>query len=146
MDNNINIDNLELASYGSRIKSFIIDDLLLTIITIIIFWQPISNTNGDFMSVIAILNQAFLQILILKFLYQTFFIWYYGATLGKMAAKIRVIDFDHYGRVSLGSAMMRAMIRIVSESIFYLGFFLSFFSESKQTLHDKIARTLVVND
>lgn len=143
--NDIDIDNLELATTNSRIKSFIIDDVLLTTITIIMLWQPISSVDGDFMSVVVIMNQAFLQIIFLKFLYQTFFIWHYGATLGKMVAKIRVIDYDNFGRVSLASAMMRAAMRIVSESIFYLGFFLAFFTESRQTLHDKFAKTLVVN-
>ena len=143
--NDIDIDKLELADSRSRIKSFIIDDLLITCITLIMLWDQISATSGDFISIMSVMNQAFVQVIFLKFIYQTFFIWYYGATLGKMAAKIRVIDFENFSRISFGSALVRAAMRIVSESIFYLGFALFFYTDSKQTLHDKVAKTLVVN-
>ena len=103
---NINIDNLELATQQSRVKAFIIDDLLVTFITILMLWEHITTVNGDFMSILMIMNGAFVQILILKFIYQTFFIWYYGATVGKIIAKIKVIDFNTFGRVSLSSAFI----------------------------------------
>lgn len=147
MDNNnqIDIDNLELADSRSRIKSFVIDDLLITFVVLVLLWEQISSTDGEFVSVMGIMNQAFLQIIFLKFLYQTFFIWYYGATIGKIVAKIRVIDFDEFTKVSLTQSIIRAAMRVVSESIFYIGFALFFYTDSKQTLHDKIAKTLVVN-
>lgn len=148
MDNenqNMNVDNLELASQNSRIKAFIIDDLLITFITIVMLWEQISSVSGDFTSVLMVMNGAFIQILVLKFIYQTFFIWYYGATVGKIISKIKVIDFNHYGRISFSSALIRSLMRIVSETIFYIGFIISYYTDSRQTLHDKFARTLVVN-
>lgn len=145
MNKQVDINNLELANSRSRIKAFVIDDLLITFITLIMLWDQVQNTSGDFMSVMMVLNGAFIQVVLLKFLYQTFFIWYYGATLGKMAAKIKVIDFNQFSRVRFDQALLRSAIRIVSESIFYLGFVLFFYTDSKQTLHDKVAKTLVVN-
>ncbi len=144
-DNKINIDNLELASTRARIKAFVVDDLAITFIVMLMMWEQISTTNGDFVLVLTLINSAFIQVIILKFVYQTFFIWYYGATLGKMLAKIRVIDFDNFGRVSLMSAVLRSIGRILSEMIFYIGFFIAFYTQSKQTFHDKIGKTLVVN-
>lgn len=145
MNKQVDINNLELANSRSRIKAFVIDDLLITFITLIMLWDQVQNTSGDFMSVMMVLNGAFIQVVLLKFLYQTFFIWYYGATLGKMAAKIKVIDFNQFSRVRFDQALLRSAIRIVSESIFYLGFVLFFYTDSKQTLHDKVSKTLVVN-
>lgn len=145
MNKQVDINNLELANSRSRIKAFVIDDLLITFITLIMLWDQVQNTSGDFMSVMIVLNGAFIQVVLLKFLYQTFFIWYYGATLGKMAAKIKVIDFNQFSRVRFDQALLRSAIRIVSESIFYLGFVLFFYTDSKQTLHDKVSKTLVVN-
>ncbi|MEA3315877.1 MAG: RDD family protein [Campylobacterota bacterium] len=139
------IDNLELASLRSRMKAFIIDDLSITFIVGLLLWDTIASSSGDMESIIIILNSAFLQIVILKFLYQTIFIWYYGATIGKYFAKIRVIDYNYFGRVSLSSALLRSMGRILSESFFYIGFLLAYYTESKQTFQDKIAKTLVVN-
>lgn len=144
-ENNINAENLELASMGSRIKAFIIDDLSITLVVLILLWERVEATNGDFIAIMTLMNSAFFQIIVIKFLYQTFFIWYYGATIGKLIAKIKVIDFDHFGKVSLLNSALRSTGRIVSEMIFYVGFILAYFTDSKQTLHDKLGKTLVVN-
>jgi len=145
MNTNIDIEKLELASFKIRVKAFVIDDLLITFLTMVILWQPISNVNGDIIAIMTILNQAFIQIVILKIIYQTFFIWYYGATVGKFLTKTKVIDFNHYGRVSFRAALLRASVRIISESILYVGFIIAYYTDSRQTLHDKFASTLVVN-
>ncbi|MCK5111023.1 MAG: RDD family protein [Arcobacteraceae bacterium] len=140
-----NIDNLELASTKNRIRAFIIDDLAVTFVIMLMLWDQISVSGGDFTTILLLINGAFIQVVILKFIYQTFFIWYYGATLGKLVVKIRVIDFDSFGRVSLTNALLRSSGRILSEMAFYIGFFVAFYTESKQTFHDKIGKTLVVN-
>lgn len=140
-----NIDNLELASNRKRAMAFVIDDFLITFIIILMYWDNIAQNGNDLMSVLIVMNQFVLQILFLKFIYQATFIWYYGATIGKIIMKIRVIDFNHFGRVSIFSAMTRSALRIVSEMFFYVGFIFAFFSESRQTFHDKVGRTLVVN-
>ena len=141
----MNTDNLNLASIQSRLKAFVIDDLSITLLVIIILWDQVSASNGDFLATMLIMNEAFLQIIILKFLYQTFFIWYYGTTIGKYIAKIRVIDFDNYGKVSFVNACIRSASRIISESVFYVGFLLAYFGDAKQTFHDKLGKTLVVD-
>ena len=56
-----------------------------------------------------------------------------------------MIDFDNYGKVSFVNACIRSACRIISESVFYLGFILAYFGDSKQTFHDKLGKTLVVD-
>ncbi len=138
-------DNLQLASLRSRIKAFVIDDLSITLIVFLLLWDKISSANGDLVNIVIIMNEAFIQIIVLKFIYQTFFIWYYGATIGKIIAKIKVIDFDNFGKVSLLNAAIRSFGRIISESIFYIGFLIAYYTNSRQTLHDKFGKTLVVD-
>lgn len=145
-EENIDISNLKLASQRKRMQAFVIDDILISLVSMIILWDQISASNGELMDILLIMNSAFVQILFLKLLYQTFFIWYYGATIGKFIIKIRVIKEDNFGKVDFVSALMRSASRILSESIFYLGFLLSYYTEGRQTLHDKLAKTLVVND
>lgn len=144
-DNNIDINNLSLASNKKRFYSFAIDDLLITLIAIFLLWTPIKNTSGSYEDIVAIVNAAFIQIVFIKLIYQAFFIWYYGATLGKMVVKIKVIDFNHFGKITFSQSVLRSASRILSESIFYIGYMLSFYTQSRQTLHDKIAKTLVVD-
>jgi uncharacterized RDD family membrane protein YckC len=140
----MNIENLELASYNSRILAFIIDDFLVSFIIVIIYWDIIATSGTDFKSINATMAQLLYPIFLLKFSYQTFFVWYYGATIGKIVAK-KVIDYNNFERVSLFSASMRAIFRIVSEIFLYIGFIFAFFIQSRQTFHDKIANTLVIN-
>ncbi len=142
---NIDIDKLELASPRKRMQAFVIDDILISLLTMVLLWDQISAVDADFANVLLLMNGAFVQVLFLKLIYQTFFIWYYGATIGKIIVKIRVIREDNFGSVDFVTSLMRSASRIVSESVFYLGFFLAFYTEGKQTLHDKIAKTLVVN-
>jgi uncharacterized RDD family membrane protein YckC len=141
----VDIDKLQLASTRSRIKAFVIDDLSITLIVILMLWDKIDAANGDLLAISAVMNSAFFQIVVLKFLYQAFFVWYYGATLGKLAAKIKVIDYYNFGRVSLLNSIIRSAGRIVSEMAMFIGFLFAFFTDSRQTFHDKIGKTLVVD-
>jgi len=141
----IDTDNLQLASMKSRVKAFVIDDLSITLLVIIILWDKIATTNGDLVATMMVMNEAFIQVVVLKFIYQSFFIWYYGATIGKLISKIKVIDFETYGRISLMNSCIRSAGRIISETVFYLGFFLAYYGQSRQTFHDKFGKTLVVD-
>ena len=143
-DGKVDISRVSIASNATRLKAFIIDDILITILTFIILWQPLVSANGDFEKMVLIINGAFLQIVVLKFLYQSFFIWYYGATIGKILTKTKVVDIN-FQRVGLGASIIRSLVRIVSENIFYLGFVIAYFTPYRQTLHDRLARTLVID-
>jgi len=142
---NSDTNDLQLASMKSRVKAFIIDDLSITLLVVIILWDKISASNGELISTMLIMNEAFIQIMVLKFLYQSFFIWYYGATIGKLIVKIKVIDFDNFGKVTLLSSCLRSAGRILSEAIFYIGFILAYYGDSRQTFHDRFGKTLVVD-
>ena len=86
-----------------------------------------------------------MPLIILKVVYQTFFVWYYGATIGKIITKIRVIDVNSWDRVSLFSSFLRSGGRIFSEMFFYVGFLIGFFNDGRKTFHDITGKTLVVN-
>lgn len=140
-----NSNNLELASVRSRTFAFVIDDFLVTFVMIAMYWNEIVASSSDLGSMLMVMNSFVWQVLFLKFIYQTFFVWYYGATVGKILTKIRVIDYNHFGRVSIFTAIIRSAFRLVSEMFFYIGFIFAFFNDGRQTLHDKFGKTLVVN-
>ena len=144
MQNNSN--NLQLASMRSRALAYIIDDLLVTLIIIMIFWESIYAISEDTEALMYLLKAELVTpLIILKIIYHTFFVWYFGATIGKIVAKIRVIDANEWGRVSIFSSFLRAVGRIFSEMFFYVGFLIGFFNEGRKTFHDITGRTLVVN-
>ncbi len=141
----MNSDNLELASMPSRVKAFVIDDLLISLVFITLFWDSIASSNGELVNMLIIMNEHIMQVLFLKFIYQSFFIWYYGATIGKIIVKIKVVNYNNFERVDLSSSLIRSFTRIFSEMFFYIGFIFGFFNDGRQTLHDKIGKTLVIN-
>ena len=141
-----NSDNLQLASMRSRALGYVIDDFLVTIIIMMIFWEDIISVSQDMDALMYLLKaELAFPLIMLKVIYQTFFVWYYGATIGKIVVKIRVIDANEWGRVSMFSSFLRAVGRIFSEMFFYIGFLIGFFNNGRKTFHDITGRTLVVN-
>ena len=141
-----NSDNLQLASMRSRALGYVIDDFLVTIIIMMIFWEDIISVSQDMDALMYLLKaELAFPLIMLKVIYQTFFVWYYGATIGKIVVKIRVIDANKWGRVSIISSFLRAVGRIFSEMFFYIGFLIGFFNNGRKTFHDIIGRSLVVN-
>lgn len=144
MQNNTN--NLQLASMRSRAFAYVIDDLLVTLIIMIIFWENIYAVSNDPDALMYLMKaELVMPLIVLKVIYHTFFVWYYGATIGKIVAKIRVIDANNWGRVNLFSSLLRAVGRIFSEMFFYVGFLIGFFNDGRRTFHDITGKTLVVN-
>ena len=65
------------------------------------------------------------------------------ATLGKMAMGLKITDL-HGRRISFGRAVGREFAKFFSAFTLMIGYLMAFFTERRQTLHDKIAGTLVV--
>ena len=75
--------------------------------------------------------------------YETLMIGKYGATLGKMAAKVRVVTAEG-GKVSYGRALGRYFSKLLSGMICAIGYIMAAFDEEKRALHDRICNTRVV--
>ena len=150
--------SLNIASTQKRMGAFVIDDMIIAGLLLIIFFGQLSEIVSHLPSVVTAesieifkneMNQFsvnnLLFILMLKVLYHAFFIWQNGMTLGKYFMKIRVVNMHTAETLTLPKALLRATGRIVSEIFFYLGFLLAFFLPLKQTLHDKISESVVIN-
>ena len=62
-----------------------------------------------------------------------------------MILKIEVIEERDFQTPSFLVSLNRAIGRVISEMLFYLGFAWAFLDPKRQTWHDKLAKTLVVN-
>ncbi len=69
----------------------------------------------------------------------------YGATVGKILLKIKVVSLDELDNPNLMSSFIRAVVRIISEFLLYLGFLWAFFDKARQAWHDKAAKTVVID-
>jgi uncharacterized RDD family membrane protein YckC len=75
--------------------------------------------------------------------YETYMIGKYGATLGKMAAKIRVVRADG-SKLTYGRALGRYGGKIVSQLILGIGYLMAAFDQEKRALHDHMCDTRVI--
>ena len=67
-----------------------------------------------------------------------------GATFGKRAVGIRVVDFDTGTPIGYGRAGVRYIGRFVSAIVILLGYFWMLWDKEKQCWHDKFASDVVV--
>ncbi len=137
-------ENITLASFPKRFFAYIIDEVLVSFLFVMIYIGSIKESQ-NVEETINMINGLVLYIMILKVIYQTFFVWMYGATLGKIFMKIKVISINDLENPLLIYALNRSTVRIISESIFYLGFIWAFMNPKRESWHDKAGRTLVVD-
>jgi uncharacterized RDD family membrane protein YckC len=67
------------------------------------------------------------------------------ATLGKKAMRVKVTDLNG-GRISFGQATGRHFGKYISGVILCIGYFMMLWDHRRQTLHDRMAGTLVISE
>jgi len=100
------------------------------------------------------LTTAGIAVMVLGVLYRALFIAGFGATLGKMALRIYVTRTDDSSARTPG--FVRALVRALADELIgyfsgillflptLINYLMPLFTEKKQTLHDMMARTIVV--
>jgi len=137
-------EQIQLVPAKRRVVAFVIDELVVSFLFIAIFWSELI-TLSTAEEINYFLTSNFLVIVSIKITYQTIFIWQNGMTLGKYATKMRVVSQD-YGEIpSFNSSPLRAVGRIVSETLFYIGFLMAFFNPMVQTFHDRLSKSVVID-
>jgi uncharacterized RDD family membrane protein YckC len=137
-------ENLTLASIRKRALAFVIDETLLSFLLIIALFDTFQNA-ASMEEIINVTNSFVLEYVFVKIVYQAFFTMRYGASIGKILMKIRVIEIQTLSNPSVLRSLNRAIFRILSEMFFYLGFLWGAMQPSRQTWHDKTAKTLVID-
>ena len=137
-------EGITLASIKKRSMAFFIDEMLLSFLLIIALWDSFASAQ-TMEEIILVTNTFVLEYMAMKIFYQAFFSMQYGASLGKMAMKIRIIELKTLDNPNVLSSLNRAIFRVVSEMVFYLGFLWGMVNQTRQAWHDVTAKTLVVN-
>lgn len=81
-----------------------------------------------------------------EILYQTFCVMTFSKTLGKKLFRLRVVDAQSGEKPLFVASLVRAVVRIVSQNVFYLGCLWALFSPSRRAWHDFASRTIVVGE
>jgi uncharacterized RDD family membrane protein YckC len=144
IENLLHREQMTLASTSKRATAFFIDELLISLLLVLALWDSFASAK-DMQEMIEVTNLFVMEFLTLKIIYQAFFTMQYGASLGKLVMRIHVIEIATLQNPNVLSALNRAIFRVISELVFYLGFLWAFFDPSRQAWHDKTAKTLVVD-
>ena len=87
IQNLLHREGITLADTKRRAVAFFIDEMLLSFLFIIALWESFATaTNTE--EIINLTNSFVLEYMALKIIYQTFFVFQYGASIGKIIMKI----------------------------------------------------------
>ena len=133
-----------LAPNAKRIWSFAIDDLVISMLFLAIFFDQLGQLTTP-ESATLFVKTNYWVLALLKVIYHTLFTWQNGKTLGKQIMKIKTVNISDGTLLTLPMSFVRSVVRILDETFFYIGFLPAFFSPTRQTLHDRISRSIVIN-
>jgi uncharacterized RDD family membrane protein YckC len=133
-----------LAPNSKRVWSFTIDSILMNLVYILIVYDQIALLKTP-EEIIFFAKETSWILALINILYHTFFTWQNGKTLGKHIMKIKVVTIEEGELLSLPMSLLRALVRVVDEALLYIGFLPAFFSPTRQTLHDRVSRSVIVN-
>ncbi len=147
-----------LATIGRRTWAAFIDSLVVSVFVLILFYDPLSGLaflaaeavtpekQEVFLSAFqAFQRQTLPYIFSLYVLYHTVLVWQSGMTIGKYLARIRIVRLEEGEPMTFAAAFGRALGRTLGEMfLFYVTFLPAFFSPLRQTLHDRLVQTVVV--
>ncbi len=136
---------LEYAGFWIRFGAKFIDGIILAIIGWILMipagiFVP-STKASSLVFIIPVLIQ--LLNIIIGAAYTTWFLGKFGATPGKMACKLKVVQPDG-SMISYPRALGRHFAEWISWIILMIGYIMAAFDDQKRSLHDRICDTRVI--
>lgn len=142
---------MRYAGFWIRGGAIILDSILMQIVRVVfglIFGLSMAEIlSGRADATSALLPSYYVMTVLMSLLdvsYQVYFVGRWGATLGKMACKVKVVRADG-SRVSYLRALARYFARILSALIFCIGYIMAAFDGEKRALHDRICDTRVIH-
>jgi len=136
------MEDLQYVGFWSRFWAAMMDMVILMMIIYPIFYliygSAFLERASDFSLVNNLINYLlpFIAVIIL---------WRSrGATPGKMLIKATIVDAESLGEPSTKQLIVRYFAYIVSAVPLFLGYFWAGWDKKKQTWHDKLAHTVVV--
>ena len=139
---------LDYAGFWIRLFALFLDCLILylsakllgvMINPLLPYILSLENQTASF-----IIGSLAFVIMLMEFFYFVAFYHKKGATPGKMALGLKIVNADGTDGISLGQALGRCFVEILSGMFFLIGFLIMIFDERKRTLHDRLSGTLVV--
>lgn len=155
---------LPLAEFGERLLAYLLDSLIVAaivlipmiigmvvLITTVVSLDSTTPNTSDVVFIFGMFAAIFVLIFAVQFvgtyLYQVTYQMRKGVTVGKRVMKLRIVDAETGAPMDVSAARKRWIIHLLLAFVpigSYLDGLWQLWDERKQTLHDKVARTVVV--
>ena len=135
------------VGFWKRVVASFIDTVVVIIVTVPLLFAVYGRAyfSRDGTEPFAGLTDVLIQ-LVLPPLFAILFWKFRGATPGKMLVAARIVDARTLGEPSSGQLIGRYFAYLLSALPLGLGFLWVAFDKRKQGWHDKLAKTLVIED
>jgi uncharacterized RDD family membrane protein YckC len=133
----------EYAGFWPRALAFLIDWLIVVVIAMPVI---VVVFGADYFSLDPVRRSGDLVIALAVGIVIVSFWRYCGATPGKLAVGVKIVDARTGNPPSTGRLVVRLLCYLLSALPLYLGFLWVAIDRRKQGWHDKIAGTVVVQD
>ena len=141
---------IRIAGMLDRLIALILDSALIVAVFVLcgmcvaVRWGGVTESGFSLVGIPA--SISFMVTTLFAVLYYWLMEGLFGATIGKMAAAIRVTGLEGE-KCGLGNALIRTCLRIFDGLFFYLlGFLVAVCSSKKQRIGDHLAKTLVIKN
>lgn len=117
------------GSFSKRLLAFLIDTVIFAVM-------------GAFFD-----DNTVMQLFIL-ITWTAYIVWMngmYGATIGKMVMKLKITK-ENGSKISYSDALIRELASYLSFAALFIGYLNVVWDKKKQSWHDKIAKTIVINN
>lgn len=139
-------ENLRLVPLDRRVLAWLIDTCLLVCLLLGIHFGLFDKNlyRMDYISLRAFLLDCLWQMWIFKVVYDSILLYCYGASVGKIICKIRVVTIGLVDKPSFLESLIRAVIKTTGEALMCITYIFAFGDSFAQTLHDRYVKTLVL--
>ena len=129
------------AGFGTRFAAQFVDNIIIGVISVPLAFALAGAMPGQDPGLVAMVALPFRFVIL--FIYDTLMIGKFGATLGKMACKTKVVNANGTD-LSFGQAAGRAAMKVVSFLTCLIGFIIAAFDAERRALHDRACGTRVI--
>jgi uncharacterized RDD family membrane protein YckC len=133
----------DYASFWQRAVAFLVDWLIVVVISMPVI---VVAFGAEYFSLDPVRRSGDLLIALVVGAAIVWFWRSYGATPGKLAVGVKIVDVQTGKAPSTGRLVLRLICYLLSALPLYLGFLWVAVDRRKQGWHDKIAGTIVVQE
>jgi uncharacterized RDD family membrane protein YckC len=144
----VTLKQMDYAGFWIRFGAYIIDGIITGVVNALIsigfgLMATVASSSGDSSTAIIFSLISTLLTIGISVGYETFFIGKWGATIGKMACGIKVVNPEGE-KITYLRAFARLFAKGISAIILMIGYIMAAFDDEKRALHDRICDTRVV--